>query len=111
MITIIKRFFVPFFITVMLAGSAFSRDPVQLFEPTDNRSRVIRAAYAFFPENNELRVRLTLENHQVKSGSYRNDEVIKHFIFLLSERTDTTRKLFCAYQGNAILAIYKDHKL
>ena len=111
MVTIIKRFFVPFFFTVMLAGSALSSEPVQLFEPTDNRSRVIRAAYAYYPENNELRVRLTLANQQVKSGSYRNAEIIRHFIFLLSERTDTTHKLFCAYKGNAILAIYKDHKL
>jgi len=80
---------------------------VELFEATDSRGRVVQAAYAYYPDKAELRVRLTLENRMVKSGLYRNAEVIRHLLALLS---GNDHELFCTYKGNAILAVFTEHK-
>ena len=98
------------FIALLLAVLAVTvlwAEPVQLFEPTDSRSRVLLAAYAYYPDNTELRVRLTLENRQVKSGLYRNADVIRHLLALLS---GNEHELFCTYKGNSILAVFTEHK-
>ena len=94
-------------IVVFSVSSVAGQDPVDLFEATDSRGKVIRAAYAYYPEKVELRVRLTLDNRMVKSGLYQNETVIEHLIFLLSDRD---RELYCTYKGNAILAIFSDYR-
>jgi hypothetical protein len=98
------------FIVLLLSALAFGvsgKESVELFEPTDSRGRVVQAAYAYYPDKAELRVRLTLDNRMVKSGLYRNAEVIRHLLALLS---GNDHELFCTYKGNAILAVFTEHK-
>jgi hypothetical protein len=90
-------------IDVGVAGN----ESVELFEATDSRGRVVKAAYAYYPDKAELRVRLTLDNRMVKSGLYRNAEVIRHLLALLS---GNDHELFCTYKGNTILAVFTEHK-
>jgi hypothetical protein len=95
-------------IALLFASSVIGQEPVELFEATDSRGKVIRAAYAYYPDKIELRVRLTLDNRMVKSGLFRNEAVIEHLIVLLSKKDPD---LFCTYKGNAILAIFSDYRL
>jgi hypothetical protein len=90
-----------------LTVNALGAESVRLFEVNDSRSKVTEAAYAYYPAKAELRVRLTLANHQVKSGRYRDTEVVKHLLAVLP---DDDRELFCTYNGNAILSVYTEHK-
>jgi hypothetical protein len=98
------------FIVLLLSALAFGvsgKESVELFEATDSRGRVVQAAYAYYPDKAELRVRLTLDNRMVKSGLYRKAEVIRHLLALLS---GNDHELFCTYKGNAILAVFTEHK-
>jgi len=79
-----------------------SADSTRLFGESENRSKVVQSAFSYYPEDPELRVQLTLENRQVKTGIYRNEIVVNHLLTLLSKDTD---ELYCAYEGNKLLAI------
>ena len=96
------------FLFAMITSSALSKEPIDLFEPTDSRSLVIRTAYAYYPDNAELRVRLTLENRTVKSGSYKNTEVVRHLLSILN---GNDHNLFCTYKDNVILSVFTEPKL
>lgn len=80
-----------------LAGVSF-----QLFDDDQNRSKVIQVAYAYYPVSSELRVQLTLENRQVKYGSFSNETLINNILTVLSQHEND---LYCSYEGNAIIAI------
>jgi len=99
--------FIVLLLSALTFGVSGKESVVELFEPTDSRGRVVQAAYAYYPDKAELRVRLTLDNRMVKSGLYRKAEVIRHLLALLS---GNDHELFCTYKGNAILAVFTEHK-
>jgi hypothetical protein len=99
--------FIALLLSALAVGVSGKESVVELFEATDSRGRVVQAAYAYYPDKAELRVRLTLDNRMVKSGLYRNAEVIRHLLALLS---GNDHELFCTYKGNAILAVFTEHK-
>ena len=106
----VRVFSYSLFIVLLLSALTFGvsgKESVELFEETDSRGRVVQAAYAYYPDKAELRVRLTLDNRMVKSGLYRKAEVIRHLLALLS---GNDHELFCTYKGNAILAVFTEHK-
>ena len=100
-----------FILTVLLlsalAVGVSGEKSIQLFDATDSRGRVVEAAYAYYPTEPELRVRLTLDNRMVKSGLYRNTEVIRNLLTLLS---GNDHKLYCTYKGNAIMSVFTEHR-
>ena len=99
-----------FFLTLLLTAltvNVVEAESVRLFEVNDSRSKVVEAAYAYYPDKAELRVRLTLANRQVKSGRYRDTEVVRHMLALLP---DSDRELFCTFKGNTILSVYTENK-
>ena len=83
-------------------NNALAGVPFQLFDEGQNRGKVIQVAYAYFPSDSELRVQLTLENRQVKYGSFNNEALINNLLVVLSKPEND---IYCSYEGNAIIAI------
>jgi len=91
-----------FLFCLLFINISQSADSFRLFGESQNRSKVIQSAFSYYPENTELRVQLTLENRQVKTGVYCNEKVVNHLLTILSK---DTYELYCSYEGNKLLAI------
>lgn len=91
----------------MAAGLGLKSGFSRLYELTDSRGRVVKADFAYYPDDPELRVRVTLAGGRQANGSYRDPDRIRTLLLVL--RGDPTR-LSCVFDSreNRILALYRE---